>query len=183
MARSKKVFSIKDLILVALSTAAICLAAPMTFGEHNGFPITAATGIICLSAALIGFKRSLISVFLYLLLGTLGVPVFAGWTGGYLRFTESSAGYLIGYLAIAVIAGLIVDRNPKNAYLYFVGMVAGVACCLFIGALGLVIFSKLSFVTAINTGFVPFMVNECVKIFLAGMVAYPLRAIVLRKVL
>lgn len=183
MARSKKVFSFKDLIYIALFTVAICLVAPMFFEWQAAIPVTAATGIICLTAAVIGFKRSLISVILYLLLGALGLPVFANWAGGYMQFAGRTGGYLIGFLALTAITGLIVDRNPKNAYLYFVGMIAGVAGCLFIGSMWLVVFGNFTFVEAIKSGFTPFITFECVKIFLAGMVAYPLRAIVLKKVL
>lgn len=183
MARSKKEFSVKDLIFIAVFTAAICLVAPWTFGWNDALPVTAATGIICFTAAVLGFKRSLICVVIYLVLGALGVPVMAGWTGGYTVFTGNRLGYLLGYLLLAVVTGLIVDRNHRNAYMYFVGITAGAACCCLLGSLWLLISVNMNFTEALNSGLMPFLTSECIKIFLAGMLAYPVRAILLKKIL
>lgn len=194
MARNKKVFSFVDLILIAIFTTLICLIAPLTFNSTGffvstdrldliNFPFTAATAIICFTAAVLGFKRSLICVVLYLVLGALGLPVFSGYTGGYGLFTGSHLGYLVGYLALASITGLIVDRNKKNAYMYFVGMLAGVVACLLLGVLWMLIIPGFSLAGAFAAGFVPFIFTECTKIFIAGMIAYPIRAILLKKIL
>ncbi len=180
MARTKKEFSVRDLIFIAIFTAAICLISPWTFGSAGsaGIPVTAATCILCLTAAVLGFKRSLICVVIYLVLAALGVPVLAGWDGGYMNFVGSCAGYLAGYLALVAIAGIIIDRNPKNAYMYFIGMIAGVAFCCLLGSIWLMVYSGTDFITAMDSGFRPFLSAECIKIFIAAMIGYPLRGLV-----
>lgn len=175
MARTKKEFSVRDLILIAIFTALICLVSPITLGPASYVPITLATFTICLTAAVLGFKRGLICVIIYLILGALGVPVFAGWVGGYTHFLDSSGGYLIGYLLLMTAAGLIIDANAHNAYLYFVGMIAGVALCCLCGALWLVVKSDFAFSQLWDLGFRPYLSAECIKIFCAAMLGYPLR--------
>ncbi len=194
MARSRKVFSFVDLILIAIFTTLICLVAPWSFSSTGfyvstdyldlvNFPFTAATAILCFTAAVLGFKRSFICVVIYLVLGALGLPVFAGYTGGYELFTGTHLGFLSGYLALAAVTGLIVDRNKRNAYMYFVGMLAGVVTCLVLGSLWMLIVPGISLTGAFAAGFMPFIFTECTKIFIAGMLAYPLRAILLKKIL
>lgn len=178
MARTKKEFSVRDLIFIAIFTALICLVSPVTLGPGSYVPITLATFTVCLTAAVLGFKRGLVCVIIYLVLGALGVPVFAGWTGGYRHFLGTSGGYLIGLLLLIAVAGLIIDANPKNAYMYFVGMIAGVVLCCLSGALWLVIRSELSFAGIWDRGFRPYLSAECIKIFCAAMIGYPLRGLV-----
>ncbi len=178
--RTKKEFSMRDLIFIALFTALICLIAPWSFQSStpSGIPVTAATFILCLTAAVLGFKRGILCVILYLLLGALGVPVFAGWAGGYRHLLGSAGGYLIGYLPLIIAAGLIIDAHPRNAYLFFTGMLAGVSLCLLTGAVWLMFRQDLGFVQAWDTAVRPYLAAECIKIFCAAMLGYPLRALV-----
>lgn len=178
MARTKKEFSIRDLIVIAIFTALICLVSPIILGAGSYVPVTLATFTLCLTAAVLGFKRGLVCVIIYLVLGALGVPVFAGWTGGYQYFPGDSGGYLIGSLLLITVAGLIIDANPRNAYMYFVGMIAGVALCYVCGALWLVVKSDLTFAGIWDRAFRPYLSAECIKIFCAAMIGYPLRGLV-----
>lgn len=163
MARTKKEFSIRDLIVIAIFTALICLVSPIILGAGSYVPVTLATFTLCLTAAV---------------LGALGVPVFSGWTGGYQYFLGDSGGYLIGSLLLITVAGLIIDANPRNAYMYFVGMIAGVALCYVCGALWLVVKSDLTFAGIWDRALRPYLSAECIKIFCAAMIGYPLRGLV-----
>ena len=176
--RTKKEFSVRDLIAIAIFTAFICLVSPIKLGTGPTVSITLATFTVCLTAAVLGFKRGLVCIIIYLVLGALGVPVFADWTGGYEHFLENSAGYLVGLLLLMMVAGLIIDANERNSYIYFVGMIAGVALCYLLGALWLVVKSQLAFTALWDTGFVPYLSAECIKIFVAAMLGYPLRKLV-----
>lgn len=180
MARTKKEFSVRDLIFIAIFTALICLVSPITVARGPEAPITLATLTICLTAAVLGFKRGLVCVIIYLILGALGVPVFAGWTGGYQHFIGSTGGYLIGFIPLIIVAGLIIDANPKNAYMYFVGMIAGVALCCLCGAVWLVVKYNLAFAGIWDQCFKPYLSAECIKIFCAAMLGYPLRKLIKR---
>ena len=75
------------------------------------------------------FRRNIgvIAVGLYLVLGAIGVPVFAGGLGGWKYFYSTSGGYLIGFLIIAFLTSLIKDWIKGNngfliSFLIFIGM-------------------------------------------------------------
>ncbi len=78
---NKKRSAILDMVFTAMFTAviAVCSIISIPVGE---VPITLQTFAVCISAALLGWKRGTLSVLIYILLGAVGVPVFGGMTGG-----------------------------------------------------------------------------------------------------
>ena len=80
----------------------------------------------------LGWKRGTISYLVYLLIGLVGVPVFSGFTGGIGRLAGPTGGYIIGFIAMAVIAGLVIDKC-HNRWLQLLGMIVGTAVCYAFG--------------------------------------------------
>lgn len=76
----KKFLSVQDMVLIAVFTAimAICSWISVSAGP---VPFTLQTFAVFVTAALLGTKRGTIAVVVYILLGIIGVPVFAGLTG------------------------------------------------------------------------------------------------------
>ena len=77
-------------------------------------PISLATFAVMLSAALLGAKWGTIATAIYILLGAIGVPVFAGWTAGIGCIAGQTGGYIIGYLPLAFITGLFMDKLVRR---------------------------------------------------------------------
>jgi biotin transport system substrate-specific component len=73
-----------------------------------------------------------VSVLVYLLLGAAGMPVFSGLSGGLGKLLGPTGGYLIGYLALAVLSGLAMDHSDRRP-VHFVGMVIGTAALYALG--------------------------------------------------
>ena len=73
--------------------------------EPAPVPFTLQTFAIFLCSAVLGARRGLIAVLLYVLLGALGLPVFAGMQGGFGVLVGATGGYITGFLPAAVIAG------------------------------------------------------------------------------
>lgn len=74
-------------------------------------------------------ERGLISVAVYVLLGAIGVPVFAGFSGGIGVLGGPTGGYIIGFLFTALIVGLMTDFLGRKLWVLAVSMVAGLAVC------------------------------------------------------
>ena len=87
-------------VATALMAAALCVAAPVAV-PLGPVPVTLATLVVYLAAGLLGPWRSAAAVGLYLLLGAVGLPVFAGFSGGFLW----------GYLLCALLAGALCPRS------------------------------------------------------------------------
>ena len=111
---NKKRSAILDMVFTAMFTAviAVCSIISIPVGE---VPITLQTFAVCISAALLGWKRGTLSVLIYILLGAVGVPVFGGMTGGLGVLAGPTGGYIIGFLPAAVIIGLAAERYERKA--------------------------------------------------------------------
>ena len=96
----------KNNLLTALLAAALCVLAPLAV-PLGPVPVTLATLGVYLAAGLLGPWRGCAAVGLYLTIGALGVPVFAGFSGGFQQCIGPTGGFLWGYLLCALIAGLL----------------------------------------------------------------------------
>ena len=74
---------------------------------------------------------SLIHIFSYLvyvLIGMVGMPVFSGYSGGLAKLAGPTGGYIVGFIPMAVIAGLVIDKF-RNRGVQLAGMIGATALC------------------------------------------------------
>ena len=163
-----KRLSTRKLVLIALMTAITCIFAPMAIPiPVSPVPISLTNLVIMISIYVLGFKDATISYIVYLLLGLVGLPVFSGFTGGLGKLAGPTGGYLIGFIFLALIAGLFVDKFPKNRIL---------AITYIFGTEWLAIQLKMSFVAALSVGVIPYLAGDAVKIIIAIIVGPVLRS-------
>jgi len=98
-------------------------------------PLTFQTVICICSGILLGRKKGAIAMFVYFFLGFVcHIPVFAGFTGGFVTVFKPTFGYIIGFIPAAYVAGLIVDKSPTNSFgIYILAAVCGVLVNYIIG--------------------------------------------------
>ena len=78
-----KKITVKDMTVIALVTAVICIISPFSIPiAVSPVPITLALFAIYLGGIILGWKKGLLSVVIYLLLGMVGLPIFSGFSGG-----------------------------------------------------------------------------------------------------
>ena len=87
-------------------------------------PFTLQTFGVFVAVSVLGGKRGTLAVVLYLLMGIVGLPVFAGFSGGLGVLLGSTGGYIIGFIVMAVIAGLVID-NCRKPWIQLIGMIVG----------------------------------------------------------
>lgn len=122
----------RNISMVALFGALVAVMATVPqIHLPLGIPITAQTLGIMLCGTVLGAKRGFLAALLYLGIGAVGLPVFAGGRGGLAPFFGPSAGFLIGYPLAAFVTGLIMERWRAG-----VGPVAFVASV--VGGIGVV---------------------------------------------
>lgn len=164
----------KDIALIGLMAAVMCLAAPFSV-PIGPVPISLATLVIYFTIYLLGAASGTISCLIYLLLGLVGLPVFSGFTSGPEKLLGPTGGYLIGYLLMALVGGIFVDRYRKNILLQFLGLVLGTAACYILGTAWLAWQASLSLKAALWAGVIPFIPGDLVKIAAAMVVAPQIR--------
>ena len=166
---------LRFLTTTALFAALLCVTAPFSI-SIGPIPISLATFTVYVAALVCGWKGGCLAVAAYLVLGAVGLPVFSGFMGGFERLVGPTGGYLIGFIFLALIAGLFVDKFPKNRILAVVGMLIGMAITYIFGTEWLAIQLKMSFVAALSVGVIPYLAGDAVKIIIAIIVGPVLRS-------
>ena len=100
-------------VLTTLLAAALCVMAPMAV-PTSPIPITLATLGVYLAAGLLGPWRGTAAVGLYLALGAVGLPVFAGFSAGFPVLFGPTGGFLWGYLLCVMVAGLLCRDHRRG---------------------------------------------------------------------
>lgn len=162
----------KNNLIIALLAAALCVMAPVAV-PLGPIPVTLATLGVYLAAGLLGPLRGGGAVGLYLALGAVGVPVFAGFTGGFQQLTGVTGGFLWGYLLCALVAGGLC-RLWRHPALVPVALVCGGAVLYAVGC-GWYAWQAETTLSAAGWLCLPSLPGEMVKIAVATGLILPLR--------
>ncbi len=160
-------------LMAVLTAAGAQVAIPLPF---TPVPITLQVLVVVLSGFLLGVRGGASAQLTYLALGAIGVPVFAGFAGGFWHLLGPTGGYLISYPFAAAVAGLafpIVAAAPRwraVAVATAAGLL-GLAAIYALGTAWLALELQLSLGTAIAQAVLPFVVVDIAKIALAALVA------------
>lgn len=138
-------------------------------------PITLQTFFLYLAGLVLGPRLGATSQIIYLILGAIGLPVFAGGKAGIGVLIGPTGGYLIGFVAAAYIIGTL-SQLKRHGYLWLVVcLLAGTAVVYSLGVLQLSLVAKLTPLKALSVGVLPFLPGDALKIVLAASVARKLR--------
>lgn len=159
-------------MFAALIAVCAWIAIPLTVS------VTLQTFAVCLTAGLLGWKRGVLSVAVYILLGIIGLPVFTGFNGGVAAVTGPTGGYVVGFLFTALVVGIALDKLGKKIWQNAVFMIAGVAVCYLFGTVWYVAAYKVGFAAALSTCVLPFLIPDAVKIALAAVLVNRLKKFV-----
>jgi len=166
-------------LMVAAGVAIITLSAQVVIPlPFTPVPITGQTFGILFTSALLGFRRSLLTVGIYLALGLIGLPVFAGWQSGLEKIVSvvdgaivlgATGGYLIGFLFAGGLVGRLAELGWDRHIGGSVGaMVIGNGVIYLFGVPWLMAALGVDFAKALDLGCYPFLVGDVIKIALAA---------------
>ena len=134
-------------------------------------PFTMQTFGVFLTLLLLGAKDGPIAIGLYILLGALGVPVFSGFNGGMGALMGPTGGYIVGFLLICLIFGLLCGKGA-GLWLKALALLLGLAVCYAFGTLWFVKVygdtkGPISTLSALSMCVFPFIVPDLAKLALA----------------
>lgn len=160
----------RDAILIV--GGALLTAAAAQLKISLGFtpvPITGQTFSVLLVGAGLGWRRGAASQLLYVALGAIGLPFYAGGEGGWTAATGSTAGYLVGFVAAAAVVGWLAERKQdRRIDTSIPAMLAGSAVIYLFGLVWLAHSVGVDSTTAIQYGLTPFLVGDAIKLAFAG---------------
>lgn len=154
-----------ELVLTALMAAILCIVGPVTV-PVGIVPVTTIIVVLYLIVYILGTWRAALSCLIYLGIGMIGLPVFSGYSAGPAILLGPTGGYLIGYLLLIVCSGLFIERF-RNRLLHLLGMLLGLLGCYLFGTLWLMFQADLTFLQALLTGVVPFLLFDLIKVAVA----------------
>lgn len=169
----------KDYMYCALMASIICLSAVFTIPiPFTPVPITLQVAAVCISGALLGSKRGLVSVIVYVLIGMVGLPVFSGFHSGPGVLMSPTGGFIIGFFPASYVVGLLSEKwiklSESQNILYFklsISFVAGLILIYIFGTIQLMIVAGLGFQSALFSAVVPFIPLDIFKICVGVVVS------------
>lgn len=156
-----------DGLLVVAGSVFIALLAQIAI-PVGPVPVTGQTIGVLLTAAVLGGRRGSLAVAAYLTEGALGLPVFAGGRAGIVVFAGPTGGYLVGFLAAAIIVGALADAGfDRKPLTMFAAMGVGSASIYIFGVAWLARFTGWD--SVLELGVTPFLFGDTFKVAIATL--------------
>lgn len=171
----------KCLFCLRFFAAIVAVCAQISF-QIGPVPFTLQVFAIFLASLILPPKYAFLSLLVYDLLGAVGVPVFAGFSGGLSKFIGPTGGYLIAFPIAAFVISYINTKKPlKNEIANSIlALILGLAIIYIIGFLYLSWAAHMTLKQAFAAGVLPFIIPDIIKLAIAYLIA---RAIKSRKAL
>ena len=167
-----------DMVYIAIFAVlmAICswISIPMAV------PFTLQTFGVFMAVGILGGKRGTFAVLIYIILGAIGVPVFAGFSGGIGVLLSSTGGYIVGFLFSALVMWGMEALWGKKPVVQILSMIVGLIVCYALGTIWfMIIYARdtgaVGLGTVLGWCVIPFIIPDLVKIALAYVLSRRLR--------
>ena len=164
--KNEKNMPVIDMVYIAVSAVLIAICSWITIPAP--VPFTLQTFAVFVVTALIGWKRGTFAVLLYVLLGIIGLPVFAGFTGGF--------GVIAGFIGLPLMYGFITSIFGKKTPSMAAGLAAGELVVYIVGTIWFVIAysstkGAVTVMQALGWCVFPFILPDAVKLAVALFIA------------
>lgn len=162
----------KTLDLVYIAIFAVVMAICSWISIPAAVPFTLQTFGVFMAVGVLGGKRGSLSVLIYLLLGAIGVPVFAGFSGGIGALLGTTGGYIIGFLFSALLMWAMEVLLGRKTWVLGLSMVLGLIVCYAFGTVWfMTVYARESGAIGLGTALgwcvIPFIIPDLIKIALA----------------
>ena len=171
-------FSAIDLCQIGIFTALIIVCSQLSIPMPAGVPMTLQTFIIPVAGIILGAKHGTIATCVYVLLGAVGLPVFAGFSGGFGILFGVTGGFILSFPLMALFAGLGSRRDKKAPT--FLGLIIGTVINYLVGMIMFATITETDMRYAFTACVLPFIPTSIIKIILAALLGLKLKKSLLR---
>ncbi|MBO6242782.1 MAG: biotin transporter BioY [Butyrivibrio sp.] len=163
-----------DLVYIAIGAALIAICSWISI--PTAVPFTLQTFAVFFVLLALGGERGTLATLVYVLLGAVGVPVFAGFSGGIGVLLGNTGGYIIGFLLTGLIYILFTKFFKKNIVMKVIALVLGLAVCYAFGTAWFMhVYMKSSgevgLLTVLGWCVFPFIIPDLLKLALAVVIS------------
>lgn len=167
--------SIQELCMTGVLTAVIVIMAQISIPMPLGVPMTMQTFAITLAAVVLGAKLGGLATLVYILLGAAGLPVFAGFSGGFSHFVGPTGGFLISFPIMAFIIGLGIDYRHKFKGAFVTFLILGTIINYVIGVVMFCALTGSTVAVGLSACVLPFIPTAILKAILASVLGFAIR--------
>ena len=172
-----------DLVYVSMFTVLIAICSWISIPA--AVPFTLQTLGIFLAVGILGGKRGTMAVLVYILLGAIGIPVFAGFSGGIGVLTGTTGGYIVGFLASALVMWGMERAFGKGKKIQIFSMLLGLLACYAVGTLWFMVVythqtGEVGILAVLGWCVFPFIIPDLLKIALAVILTGRLKGVIRR---
>ena len=170
-----------DLVYVAMGAALIAICSWISI--PTTVPFTLQTFAVFLLVSLLGGKRGSMTALVYMLLGVVGLPVFAGFSSGVGALFGAAGGYIVGFLFIGIIYLFFTKAFGRTIVTEAIALVLGLAACYAFGTAWFInVYSKangaIGIMAALGWCVFPFIIPDLLKLALALIIARRIRPVI-----
>ena len=167
----------KTPIMTAVLAAIYAVIAQIVI-PFPAVPLTLQCFAVALGAFVFGWKTSIASVMLYIGIGAVGLPVFAGFRGGADALLGPTGGFIWGFIILGLACGIAANKSRAVAIGF---SLAGLVACNLLGALQFSLVTGSSFIASLLSASVPYLVKDAFLIWVAFGLATPISKAVLQR--
>lgn len=158
--------------MVYIAVFAVVMAVCSWISIPAQVPFTLQTFGVFMAVGVLGGKRGTIAVLVYILLGAIGIPVFAGFSGGIGALFGMSGGYIIGFLFSAIVMWGLENLIGRKPVMQIISMIAGLIVCYGFGTVWfMIVYARttgaVGLATVLGWCVIPFIIPDLIKIALA----------------
>ena len=171
-----------ELCQTALFTALTVIGAQIAVPMPGGVPFTMQTWVIALAGMVLGPRNGALSAVVYVLLGAVGAPVFAHFSGGMGIMLGGSGGFIMAFPLLALLSGLgqgMSEREGGKLWLVS-GLIAGTVLHFAAGMLYLSWVAGITLQAAFIAAVLPFIPSALLRIALLPFISKGLRLAISR---
>lgn len=161
---------VKKLTTASLLTATICVSSMLSV-NIMGIPFSFALFGVFLSGLILSPLFAFTANVAYILIGLVGIPVFANFNGGLSAIFGASGGFIISYPFVAVTVSLLVSKSDRIFYKQFIACLLSLVLCYFIGVVWYSFVYSCGIIQSLLICVLPFVIIDIFKIFLSCFVA------------
>lgn len=163
----------KSITRIAILTAVFSVVSAMVI-PFGLVPISLSTLFLCIFSTLLKPKEIIISMILYLFIGIIGIPVFAGFQAGFSVIIGPTGGYLIGYVFAGFIMSLI-NFKISNKWIWPVSFLIGILITYVFGTFHFMLVMNWTFKESIVITIYQFIVGDIIELIIAFIISIVLK--------
>lgn len=163
----------RQLAFAGLFAAILAVLSILQIPMPSGVPITLQTFAVALCGCVLGKKWGVISTLLYILLGTIGLPVFSGMKGGFGVLMGPTGGFLFGFLFLAAFCGWGAECQKRGSN--WLGGGIGLVICHILGTSQFSLVSGRTFGQSLLFVSVPYVIKDILLVVGAILVGMSIR--------